>query len=218
MAEVSPELTRIFFYILFNTTSFYLIGGAAQLSSSNKVATVVKPNGDQILTKKSKPENPTENSKKELAAETLPRRQNVDLKVVRFDSNSQKSVTDKYIRPDSTVLPSVEVSEEDRQYNRYLPLKVNGANFPYPDAKELLGRKISSVVVLAPVDNQQPLTDSAEARFERDVVDTKQIKFVAGDSLKQLLKKPTKENFKRWLDKESKTDIDLQSVVLLVTK
>lgn len=194
-------------------------GGAAQLSSSNKVVTVVKPNGEQVLTKKpTKPENPHESTKIDSESSALPRRQSVDLKVVRFDSNTQKSVTDKYIRPDSTVLPSVEVSEEDRQYNRYLPLKVNGAQFPYPDAKELQGRKISSVVVLAPVDNQQPLTDSAEARFERDVVDTKQIKFVAGDSLKQLLKKPTKENFKRWLDKESKTDIDLQSVVLLVTK
>lgn len=199
---------------------YLTLGGAAQLSSSNKVVTVVKPNGDQVLTKKpSKPENPIESLKTDRSTEpSLPRRQNVDLKVVRFDSNSQKSVTDKYIRPDATVLPTVEVSEEDRQYNRYLPLKVNGAQFPYPDAKELQGRKISSVVVLAPVDNQQPLTDSAEARFERDVVDTKQIKFVAGDSLKQLLKKPTKDNFKRWLDKESKTDIDLQSVVLLVTK
>lgn len=191
------------------------------------MVTVVKPNGELVQTKKPSKEDATlqkniaettVNQDTHQKPTTLPRRQNVDLKVVRFDSNSQKSVTDKYIRSDSTILPSVEVSEDDRQYNRYLPLKVNGAQFPYPDAKELKGRKISSVVVLAPVDNQAPVADGVEARFERDIVDTKQIKFVAGDSLKQLLKKPTKENFKRWLDKESKTDVDLQSVVLLVTR
>lgn len=224
--------------------NFYGGGGAAQISSSNKVVTVVKPNGDTVHTKKQSyaksdakssnmyivnavsvtpsaivaPTNPTF-EQPDQSEQLLPHRQNVDLKVVRFDSSSQKSVTDKYIRPDATVLPTVELSNTpDQQYNRYLPLKVDGAQFPVPDVPELKGRRIASVVVLAPVDNVQSISESAEGRFERDLVDTKQIRFVAGDSLKQLLKKPTSENFKRWLDREAHTELDLQSVVLLVTK
>lgn len=230
--------------------NFYGGGGAAQISSSNKVVTVVKPNGDTVHTKKqsysksshddadksspmyivnavsASPTLLTRTTTTQLPdgdddepEQLLPHRQNVDLKVVRFDSSSQKSVTDKYIRPDATVLPTVEVSSQDHQYNRYLPLKVDGAQFPVPDVPELRGRRIASVVVLAPVDNVQSIqAESSEGRFERDLVDSKQIRFVAGDSLKQLLKKPTSENFKRWLDREAHTELDLQSVVLLVTQ
>lgn len=82
------------------------------------------------------------------------------------------------------------------------------------------GRKISSVVVLAPVDNllngDQAIDD--DGRYERDILDSRHVKFIAGDSLKQLLAKPTSENYKRWLEKEGKTETDFQSVVLLVTK
>lgn len=190
--------------------NFYGAGGASQISSSNKVVTVVKPNGEEVHEKEYKVKADNE---QKISAK-LP---NVDLKVVRFDSSNQRAVTDKYIKNNSTVLPSVDIA--DQQYNRYLPLKVNGAQFPIPNVDELRGKTISSVVVLAPVDtNLQNIDDGLEGRYERDVLDTKQIKFVAGDSLKQLIKKPTKENFKKWLDKESKTDVDLQSVVLLVTK
>ncbi|XP_037034655.1 uncharacterized protein LOC119073358 [Bradysia coprophila] len=190
--------------------NFYGAGGASQISSSNKVVTVVKPNGEQVHEKEYKAKPDTEQK----ISARLP---NVDLKVVRFDSNNQRAVTDKYIKLNSTVLPSVDIA--DQQYNRYLPLKVNGAQFPIPNVEELIGKTISSVVVLAPVDtNLQNIDEGLEGRFERDVLDSKQIKFVAGDSLKQLIKKPTKENFKKWLDKESKTDVDLQSVVLLVTQ
>ncbi len=190
--------------------NFYGAGGASQISSSNKVVTVVKPNGEEVHEKEYKVKTDTE---QKISAK-LP---NVDLKVVRFDSNNQRAVTDKYIKHNSTVLPTVDIA--DQQYNRYLPLKVNGAHFPIPNVEELRGKTISSVVVLAPVDtNLQNIDDGLEGRYERDVLDSKQIKFVAGDSLKQLIKKPTKENFKKWLDKESKTDVDLQSVVLLVTQ
>lgn len=210
--------------------NFYGGGGAAQISSSNKVVTVVKPNGDTVHTKQPSAKQDAKPVQIVSAVtpatvsvrheEPLPsHRQHVDLKVVRFDSSNQKSVTDQYIRPDSTVLPSVELSAQDQQYNRYLPLKVNGAQFPVPDVPELRGRRIASVVVLAPVDSVQSAeTSSDSGRFERDLVDSKQIRFVAGDSLKQLLKKPTKENFKRWLERESRTELDLQSVVLLVTQ
>jgi hypothetical protein len=33
-----------------------------------------------------------------------------------------------------------------------------------------------------------------------------------------VLRKPSIDNFKKWLEKEQKTDSELQSVVLLVTK
>uniref|UniRef100_A0A182FDX3 Uncharacterized protein n=1 Tax=Anopheles albimanus TaxID=7167 RepID=A0A182FDX3_ANOAL len=194
---------------------------------------------------------------------TMPERQNVDLKVVRFDSNNQKNVTDRYIKQDSTILPSVDVTREadtgagtqtEQIFNRYLPLKINGAQFPIPDVVELRGRRIASVVVLAPVD--QPATsgksgesasgseegddgagflihaddggdeerdgtdtEQQSSRFERDVLlDSKRIKFIAGEALKQLIKKPSRENFRRWLEREGKTEVDLQSVVLLVTR
>lgn len=210
--------------------NFYGAGGASQISSSNRVLNIVKPNGDSITELHYSDSDKSADKK----TKTLPKKQNVDLKVVRFDSNNEKSVTDKYIRHDSTVLPSVDINQ---QYNRYLPLKVNGDQFPIPDVETLRNKKISSVVVLAPVDSLQTRsddddfdeddddinediteTDEDDGRFERDVIDSKEVKFLAGDSLKNLLKKPTKENFKKWLDKEAKTDVDLQSVVLLVVK
>lgn len=157
----------------------------------------------------------------EKKSKTLPKKHNVDLKVVHFDSSNQKSIAERYIKPDSTVLPSVQLNQD---YNRYLPLKVNGEQFPIPDVESLRNKKITSVVVLAPVDglnSSDSDTDEdviEDGRYERDVIDSKEIKFLAGDSLKNLLRKPTKEAFKIWLDKEAKTDVDMQSVVLLVVK
>lgn len=209
--------------------NFYGAGGGAQISSSNRVLNVVKPNGDQItdfeLTDKSD----------EKKYKTLPKKHNVDLKVVRFDMSNQKTIAEKYIKQDSTVLPSVDIHQS---YNRYLPLKVNGEQFPIPDTETLRNKKISSVVVLAPVDgfvSADKTTDDTDdggdddasddngdiiedGRYERDVIDSKEIKFFAGDSLKTLLRKPTKENFKNWLQKEAKTNVDMQSVVLLVVR
>uniref|UniRef100_A0A8W7PY61 Uncharacterized protein n=1 Tax=Anopheles coluzzii TaxID=1518534 RepID=A0A8W7PY61_ANOCL len=257
--------------------NFFNAGGGSQLAGSSNVLSVVKPNGDKLAEKfitknydvKDKRD---ERDRYEIAQQgqegavqqaeedqptivTMPERQNVDLKVVRFDSTNQRNVTDRYIKQDSTILPSVDVTGEDESgaadqvFNRYLPLKINGAQFPIPDVAELRGRKIASVVVLAPVDSGASSTasksgesdegsstggflinaeeDAAEqeqqqqqqSRFERDVLlDSKKIKFIAGEALKQLIKKPSRENFRRWLDREGKTDVDLQSVVLLVTR
>ncbi|XP_029734775.2 myb-like protein AA [Aedes albopictus] len=233
--------------------NFFSSGGASQIAGSSNVVSVVKPNGDKVAEKfisknydvkdkRSKYDLPSYEEQPQI---TMPEKQNVDLKVVRFDSSSQKNVTDRYIKNDSTILPSVDVAAEganteqnDQTYNRYLPLKINGAQFPIPDAVELRGRRISSVVVLAPVDNIMPNKNfviNAEAegsvisnedddgeqssRFERDtLLDSQKVKFIAGEALKQLIKKPSTENFKRWLEREGKTDIDLQSVVLLVTR
>jgi kinesin family protein 13 len=202
--------------------NFYGSGGAAQISSSNKVLTVVKPNGDKIGLKHNQHDKySTDAKEKANENKSLAQKQNVDLKVVRFDSNSQKSVSDQYIKSNSKVLSPVNI--DDQQYNRYLPLKINGAQFPIPDVDELRGKKVSSVVVLAPVDNVQSFdnddgdNDGKDERVERDVIDSKQVKFYAGDALKQLIKKPSRDNYKKWLDREIKTDVDLQSVVLLVT-
>ncbi|XP_039428819.1 mastermind-like protein 2 [Culex pipiens pallens] len=234
--------------------NFFSSGGASQIAGSNNVVSVVKPNGDKLPEKfisknydvkdkrvkyviANQPPQ-IEESEEEPTFVTMPEKQNVDLKVVRFDPSSQKNVTDRYIKHDSTILPSVDIAGENEQndqiYNRYLPLKINGAQFPIPDAPELRGRRISSVVVLAPVDNLKPNNsfvinaeqeasseeeaEEEQSRFERDVLDSQKVKFIAGEALKQLIKKPSTDNFKRWLEKEGKTEVDLQSVVLLVTR
>uniref|UniRef100_A0A182JGH8 Uncharacterized protein n=1 Tax=Anopheles atroparvus TaxID=41427 RepID=A0A182JGH8_ANOAO len=256
--------------------NFFNAGGGSQLAGSSNVLAVVKPNGDKLadkfitqnhdvkgkrndrdryeIVKQGDSAKQTEEQDDQPTIVTMPERQNVDLKVVRFDSSNQKNVTDRYIKQDSTILPSVDVTSEQEQdqsadpvFNRYLPLKINGAQFPIPDVAELRGRRIASVVVLAPVDGGSPqlgksgesgseegagsgsflinaeddgnAEEQQQSRFERDVLlDSQRIKFIAGEALKQLIKKPSRENFRRWLDREGKTEVDLQSVVLLVTR
>lgn len=192
--------------------NFFSAGGGSQIGASNKVISVLKPNGDSVdekiktLKRDKEVTKLLENSKK------LPaKKEDVNLKVVRFDAQSQKNLPEQYIQKDSKIISSVNLDQNN--YNRYLPLKINGAQFPIPDVEELRGKKISSVVVLAPVNSNEE-----DARYERDTIETKQIKFVAGDSLKNLLNKPSTDNFKKWLEKEQKTNPELQSVVLLVAK
>jgi kinesin family protein 13 len=192
--------------------NFFNAGGAAQIGASNKVISVLKPNGDSVDEKIKTLKNDKEVTKILENAKKLPsKKDDVNLKVVRFDSNTQKNIHEQYIQKDSKILPAVNIDQNN--YNRYLPLKINGAQFPIPDVEELRGKKISSVVVLAPVNGDQD-----DSRQERDTIETKKIKFIAGDSLKNLLRKPSTDNFKKWLEKEQKTNPDLQSVVLLVTK
>lgn len=192
--------------------NFFSAGGGAQIGASNKVISVLKPNGDSVQEKLKSLKNDKEVTKLLESAKKLPaKKEDVNLKVVRFDAQSQKNLPGQYIQKDSKILPAVNVDQSN--YNRYLPLKINGAQFPIPDVEELRGKKISSVVVLAPINGNEE-----DARFERDTIETKQIKFIAGDSLKNLLRKPSTDNFRKWLEKEQKTNTDLQSVVLLVTK
>lgn len=192
--------------------NFFNAGGGAQIGASNKVISVLKPNGDSVDEKIKTFKNDREVTKILESANKFPsKKEDLNLKVVRFDAQSQKNFPDQYIRKDSKILPSVNVDQNN--YNRYLPLKINGAQFPIPDVEELRGKRISSVVVLAPVNG-----NDANARFERDTVEKSQIMFIAGDSLKNLLRKPSTDNFKKWLEKEQKTNPELQSVVLLVTK
>ncbi|ALC41388.1 CG12964 [Drosophila busckii] len=179
---------------------FYGAGGGAQIAETNKVLTVVKPNGDKVALSEKQIERVKQSN-------SLPQKQQLDVKVVRYDETQQQSISDKYVRSDATVVTPVELAER-QQYNRYLPLKINGAQFPIPDSEELLGKKIVSVVVLAPVE--------AQPNEARSSVDSKEVKFLGGELVKTLLKKPTKDNFRRWLEKEARTDIEQQSVVLLV--
>ncbi|XP_063698076.1 uncharacterized protein LOC134829014 [Culicoides brevitarsis] len=195
--------------------NFFNAGGGAQLAGSEQFETVVKPNGEKVAVQYAQTVKKVHPQYKN-AEKTLPKKEKVDLKVVRFDSNAQKqTVPKKYIDPESTVLPTVDLN--DQIYNRYLPLKIDGAKFPIPDVAELEGRRISSVVVLAPVDNSEVAEERSE-QIDAEEVTKKPIKFIAGDALKQLIKKPITENFRRWLEQEGKTDVDMQSVVLLVTK
>ncbi|XP_033253446.1 RNA-binding protein 33-like [Drosophila miranda] len=181
----------------------YGAGGGAQIAETNKVLTVVKPNGDKVALSEKQIDRVKQSN-------SLPQKQNLDVKVVRYDAGQGQSVSEKYVRTDATVVTPVDLTER-QQYNRYLPLKINGAQFPVPDSEELQGKKIVSVVVLAPVE-AQPGTTSSEGRS----VDKKEVKILGGDLIKTLVKKPTKDNFKRWL--EARTDLELQSVVLLVSR
>lgn len=180
--------------------NFFSAGGGAQIGASNKVISVLKPNGDSVDEKIKTLKNDKEVTKfLESAKKNPAKKEDGNLKVVRFDSQLQKD--------------SRAPSADQNNYNRYLPLKINGVQFPTPDVEELRGKKISSVVVLAPVNG-----NDEDSQTESEGVDSKQVKFVAGDSLKNLLRKPSTDNFKKWLEREQKTNPDLQSVVLLVTK
>lgn len=192
--------------------NFFSAGGGSQIGASNKVISVLKPNGDSVDDRIQALKNDREVTKVLESVKKPPsKKEDVNLKVVRFDAQSQKNIPSQYIQSDSKILPTVNL--EQNNFNRYLPLKINGAQFPIPDVEELRGKKISSVVVLAPVNG-----NDEESRYEREAVESKQIKFASGDSLKNLLRKPSTDNFKKWLEKEQKTNPELQSVVLLVTK
>lgn len=144
--------------------------------------------------------------------------QDVEMKVVRYDPTTKEGqkVEDAYIKEDAVQVDSVILN--DSKYNRYLPLKVSGANFPLPDASILSGKKVNSVVVLAPVDYD--FVKEAEEEEERAgrsaPVQVQGVRFIAGNVLKHVIKEPTSENFKSWLAKEKTAPSDRQSVVLLV--
>lgn len=193
--------------------NFYSAGGAAATSASEPIPSIAKR-------PKTVEEPVTKLISTEIEQATL-KPGGVEMKVVRFDPNTAQgqTIAGQHIREDATHLnPVIVGTKDDPQYNRYLPLKVSGASFPIPDVPELKGKKISSVVVLAPVDyNFKDGSDDANLRKSKKINDVQAIKFLAGDSLKQLVKKPSSENYKKWLEQEQKTPPQRQSVVLLVT-
>ncbi|XP_063366890.1 bromodomain-containing protein 4B [Cydia amplana] len=198
--------------------NFFSAGGGQQIAASENRPIVVKPNGDFL---QSRIDDEEEDDQEIAASENVPsyvapppsQKQAVEMKVVHFDPKSDKgqNIAKEYVKEDATQLEPVALN--DKKYNRYLPLKVSGNQFPLPDI--LKGRKVTSVVVLAPVETEALNGDHSRAERATST-SLKGIKFVAGDSLYDLLKRPSKENFEKWLDTEKKTESDLQSVILLV--
>uniref|UniRef100_A0A6P7FY76 Mediator of RNA polymerase II transcription subunit 12 n=1 Tax=Diabrotica virgifera virgifera TaxID=50390 RepID=A0A6P7FY76_DIAVI len=98
----------------------------------------------------------------------------------------------------------------------YLPLKINGTQFPIPDVPELKGKRISSVVVLAPVN----FDFSAERKTREATGDSvpSDMDLIEGTALKELLLNPSMDNFRRFLENENKTTSAKQSVILLIAE
>lgn len=181
--------------------NFYGAGGAQQIAASEQKLAVVDTKGKPVKKEK----------------QSLKEKQNVEMKVVHFnpDTPQGQAVHDSYVKEDATQVDPVVIN--DNKYNRYLPVKVNGAQFPIPDVPELNNRKVASVVVLAPVNYE--FHQSKNERNTRDIEgDIKQVQFLTGSPLKELIKTPSAENYRRWLKKENETVSDKQSVVLLVTE
>lgn len=176
--------------------NFFSAGGAAQIGASNKVISVVKPNGESVGSRIETLQSNKDFSKLIGGKLSPSKKEDVNLRVVKFDMQSQQQ--------ESSV-------NANQNHSRYLPIKINGAQFPISDI-ELRGKRIVSVVVLAPVAQEEDVSD------EKDTFESKQIKFLSGEILKNLIKKPSKENYRKWLEHEQKTVPDLQSVVLLVTR
>ncbi|XP_017772353.1 PREDICTED: uncharacterized protein LOC108559547 [Nicrophorus vespilloides] len=182
--------------------NFYNAGGEKQLAGSEPKPVIVKPDGE-----------PVEDDQEPEASETeeVKAKAPVEMKVVHYDPQTEQGqkIHDSYVKEGSTQLEPVVLN--DQTYNRYLPLKVSGAQFPIPDVPELKGKNINSVVVLAPIDYEF-------AKSKRDVSQVNdEIKFVRNQALKDLLKNPTADNYKTFLEKENKTTSDKQAVILLVT-
>ncbi|CAK9800232.1 hypothetical protein ANTPLA_LOCUS2317 [Anthophora plagiata] len=191
------------------------ISSSSSSSSFSSSSSLSTSTSSAVLTKK----QPVATGNLTKFEQTTLRPGGVEMKVVRFDPNTEQgqALADQHIHDDATRLNPVTVGERDEsQYNRYLPLKVSGASFPIPDVPQLNGRKISSVVVLAPVDYNFQKKQEIESRQDGKVTDV-QVVNLLGLDLKQLVKEPTAENYKKWLEQESRTEPQKQSVVLLVT-
>lgn len=140
----------------------------------------------------------------------------VEMKVVRYDPSTSdgKNVEKTYVQEDSTEVDPVVLN--DSSYNRYLPLKIKGSQFPIPDTPLLKNKKITSVVVLAPVDYDYVQQEAQ--RQGKSVPQVHGVRFISGDNLKTLVKNPSENNFVKWIEKERQTPPHKQSVILLVAK
>lgn len=209
---------------------WYQLNISVNLSGSEPVATIVDVNGEPVIAEKfsSSEYDPLELepqaseitevkvSPSNLSAESKSTDSTADLKLVRYnpETDQGKQIQEAYISGEEAKQVSPVVLNDD-SYTRYLPLKVNGTQFPIPDVPELKGRKISSVVVLAPV-----TYDFSAERKTREITKPKSsdIEFIEGTVLKDLLANPTLDNYEKFLDNENKTQTDKQSVILLVAE
>ncbi|XP_025832147.1 mediator of RNA polymerase II transcription subunit 15-like [Agrilus planipennis] len=187
-------------------SQFFGAGGKEAISAgSEPVPSIIRKNGeplDDLATPDQEPEGSDPAEVKVIAPE---------VKVVQYEKDSvdEKKIGETYIKEGASQVEAVQLDSE--KYTRYLPIKVNGAQFPIPDVPELKGKNITSVVVLAPVEYT-----GNKGRPVREIISTERL--LAGQALKELIKNPTTENFQKWLEIENTTAVDKQSVVLLVTK
>ncbi|KAJ8942656.1 hypothetical protein NQ318_013369 [Aromia moschata] len=144
----------------------------------------------------------------------------VEMKVVRYDPDTDKgkNVQESYVDEDAQQVDPVVLN--DSTYNRYFVVSVPPPEgerhpVPIPDVPELKGKKISSVVVLAPVSY-----DFTAARKARAAPKASggggDLDLIQGDALKRLLAEPTLENYEKFLESENRTRSDKQAVILLV--
>lgn len=211
-----------------NNSKKALYNNLYQFTGSEPEGTIVDANGVPVISEKlstdeDDPLEPEASDIEEVKVSLpsqLPTSTNpqsgVKLKVVQYDPQTEqgKQIQEAYISGEEAKEVSP-VILNDESYTRYLPLKVNGTQFPIPDVPELKGRKISSVVVLAPV-----TYDFNAERKTRQTSKTEKsdIEFIEGTALKDLLANPSLENYKKFLDSENKTASEKQSVILLVTE
>ncbi|KAK9886569.1 hypothetical protein WA026_017496 [Henosepilachna vigintioctopunctata] len=190
--------------------NFFNAGGAQQIAGSEPIPQYSTRDGDRI--DKSFNED-SENDQDTAGSENIEvtEKPEVEMKVVHYDPLTQQGqqVQNSYVSQDATQVNPVALNDE--KYNRYLPLKVSGAQFPIPDVPELKGKKIDSVVVLAPIN-----FDYKPSRKTRDT-EEENFNFVQGEELRKLLRNPTQENYSNFLKSEAKRKSDQQAVILLVT-
>lgn len=189
--------------------NFYNAGGAQQISGSAPVPSYAEKDGTPVdIQSEDAGEDQEEEASENHEVKIRPP---VEMKVVHYDPQTEqgKNIQEYYVKDTATQVEPVVLN--DQTYNKYLPLKVNGAEFPIPDVPELKGKNITSVVVLAPVD----YSVKRERRVRDTQVLAEEIQFVTGN-LKDLLDNPTRENYKKFLDNENKTSSEKQSVILLV--
>ncbi|ENN74598.1 hypothetical protein YQE_08720, partial [Dendroctonus ponderosae] len=194
--------------------NFYGAGGAQQIAAagSEQVPQVaaLTARRDSASTSQDQEMSAEESEISEVAV--APAETNVEMKVVKYNPETDKGqkVQEAYISDAAKQVEPVVLN--DNSYNRYLPLKVNGTQFPIPDVPELKGKRISSVVVLAPISYDFSSRKTREASPDND------LQFIQNGPLKELLANPTQDNYKKFLDSEKNTAVSKQAVILLVTK
>lgn len=190
--------------------NFFNAGGAQQIAGSEQVPQYATKEGD-ILDKSFNEESDDDQEIAASESHEVREKPEVQMKVVHYDPLTEQGqqVQNSYVDQDAKQVRPVALNDD--KYNRYLPLKVSGAQFPIPDVPELKGKKINSVVVLAPIN-----FDYKPSRPTRDAK-KKDYDFVKDEKLRELLRNPTIENYRKFLENEAKRKSDQQAVILLVT-
>ncbi|KAL1513664.1 hypothetical protein ABEB36_003048 [Hypothenemus hampei] len=187
--------------------NFYNAGGAQQLATAGSETS---PQVAALTSRKDEQMSSQESQVKEVALK--PDVNSVEMKIVKYnaDSDSGREIEKSYISETAKRVDPVALN--DNTYNRYLPIKVNGTQFPIPDVPALKNKPISSVVVLAPIHYDFSANrENRRSGFEDD------IEILQNEPLKKLLNNPTKENYNKFLDNEQSLSVSKQAVVLLVT-